>query len=309
MHVPRLQGWTWQGFVKMLDRARLSETRLRIKYSTIFEPLFSSTSYSFHPILLEFVRMASNLVSPKSVTLITTSTTITNGLGVETPTITIITSTIGKSTSQSITLITLNTTLTAALGRTTPTFTVITSTISQTTSQSSPELSFAPQSISRKKTSPNTLSASETLASATKPNKPTQPANAATSHGSSSADQTHGLSTGASIGIGIAIAVFVLGVLCALGFFWYRRRSRRRRGDDGAVSHRPHGRKDARTTGGGPQKNKVSKLGDAGVSSPYELSGKSRTGELETDANRHELDANRRAERRHELPGDHGYRR
>ena len=41
------------------------------------------------------------------------------------------------------------------------------------------------------------------------------------------------------------------------------------------------------------------------VAMPYELSGKSRAGELETGANRHELEAYHRSQRMHELPGEH----
>lgn len=117
-----------------------------------------------------------------------------------------------------------------------------------------------------------------------------------------------GLSTGAAIGIGVAISVFAIVTLLAIAFFWCKRRSRRRqRGDRNVGNDQRDSRRDAK--GAAAVREKKTKTGDDPVVSPYELSGKSRTGELETSANRHELDARQRAERRHELEGDYGERK
>lgn len=117
-------------------------------------------------------------------------------------------------------------------------------------------------------------------------------------------EKATGLSTGAAIGIGIAIAVFVIGLLCAFGFFWFRRHSRRKQGEANPVAHQAWETK--RSEGGGSEREKVqgSEIENI-VSSPYELSGRSRAGELETSANRHELDAYRRGESEQKLPQDH----
>jgi hypothetical protein len=120
--------------------------------------------------------------------------------------------------------------------------------------------------------------------------------------------QSSGLDTGAAIGIGIAIAVFVIALLCVLGFFCYRRHARKKRAGEHTQSSQLFN-DDAR---GENVAAKIQVKGDSKdgvVGMPYELSGKPRAGELETSANRHELDARNRGERTHELPGESGERK
>jgi cbb3-type cytochrome oxidase subunit 3 len=126
-------------------------------------------------------------------------------------------------------------------------------------------------------------------------------------HGSLSANQSNGLSTGAALGIGIAGAVFLIMILCVLGWFLYRR-ARRNRNNGGAAIFHAHERNETYEAKAEPRKNRRSKADGNSVKSPYELSGRSRASELETNANRHELDGHRRAERRHELPSDESSR-
>ena len=145
------------------------------------------------------------------------------------------------------------------------------------------------------------------------------------------------LSTGAVVGISVAIALFAIALLCGLGFFCYRRHLKRKRAHEpwdsarlstswyGKVEQhapRPSGRNNC------PDRNSLDESRSFDIERVwgrlwqrsrlendtwnegilvrekhqaesersivpyrYELSGRSRVGELETSANRHELDA------------------
>ena len=115
-----------------------------------------------------------------------------------------------------------------------------------------------------------------------------------------------GLSTGATIGVGIAISVFMIGLLCALGFYCYRRHKQKKKRVAGHGQSTEASGNDKEGKSRYAEKNTHGKPERGVDGMPYELSGSSRAGELETNANRHELDAYRRGQGRHELPGEVG---
>jgi hypothetical protein len=93
-----------------------------------------------------------------------------------------------------------------------------------------------------------------------------------------------------------------------LGFFWYRRYARKKRA--GEHTQPSQISNDNTRVEAAIAKTHVKgdlKAGVAGM--PYELSGKPKAGELETSANRHELDARNREDQTHELPGESGERK
>lgn len=118
--------------------------------------------------------------------------------------------------------------------------------------------------------------------------------------------QSNGLNTGAAIGIGIAIAVVAIALICILGFICYRRL---RRSKSSAAQYQHNTGHDARSECL-TEVTEVTEVDKGGtVVTPYELSGTAIAGELETSANRHELDPRDRKGPTLELPAESGKRK
>lgn len=137
---------------------------------------------------------------------------------------------------------------------------------------------------------PTRIYTSATRPSQSSPSKPTRSSQASKS--SKGSHHPSHLSTGAAIGIGIAVAVVFIGIIAALGFVCYRKRLRTRSSPTAALSSSS----DADGTAESPaQTNEI----DSKII--LEKDSRSLVGELATSSNTHELEGKART-RPYELP-------